>query len=279
MKTKILLIVFFIFTFLTFTQINAQNEYKLKYNYKKGESLQYINDMNVNSIVQVMGQEMKTATLAKITLGLKVDGVKENNNMVLISTIDSGFVKVQSPRQDTTISLNFLAGKKSKLEVSQLGKTVSKEIVDTINNPLLGAIGNQENFRLFNLPENPIKIGESWNSLDTVSMDMMGGKVTNISNYKNILAGKEEILGYKCLKITFTGDNKSEGNVSVMGQKLFLEGTGKMSGTVYFEPVKGIIVQIESNNDMEMTMATTGEQNMIIPVTQSVKNNMKIVKK
>lgn len=279
MKIKILLSVFFISTFMAFTHVNAQKEYQLKYNFKKGETYQYNNAMDLNSVVQVMNQEMKTASVANITLNFKVDDVKENKNLVLITAVDSGIVKVHSPMKDTTISLNFIAGKRTKLEMSQLGKVINKEIIDTINNPLLGAIGSQESFRLFRLPEKAIKVGETWNSLDTVAMDMMGGKVTNTTNTVNTLAGKEDIMGYKCLKITFTGDTKSEGNANVMGQNLFLEGTGKMSGTVYIEPIKGIIVQSDSNLDMEMTMATTGDQNMIIPLTQTVKNSMTIVKK
>lgn len=278
MIIKISKTIFIILAFFIFTNLSAQNEYHLKYNYNKGETYQYSNSMDMNAVIEMMGQEVKSGSVANIFMKFKVEDVKDNKNLILITSIDSGSVKVSSPMKDTTISLDFIAGKRTKIELSQHGKLVNKELIDSVNNPMLGGAINQENFRLYRFPENKIKVGETWSVQDTVSQDMMGGKITSITNTNSTLVGKEEKLGYDCLKITFTGDTKSEGNTNMMGQKLFLEGAGKISGTVYFEPVKGFIVQSESNIDMDMTMATTGEQNMIIPMTQSLKNTMTIVK-
>jgi hypothetical protein len=42
-------------------------------------------------------------------------------------------------------------------------------------------------------------------------------------------------------------------------------------GTTYFDNEKGIVVAVDGLINNDMTMATKGEQNMIIPINQSMK--------
>jgi hypothetical protein len=271
-KTYLLILL----TFLFCAGLSAQDNFKLKYNYKKGQAYQYSTSMDMSTTVEMMGQEMKTGNVASAIFKFNVDKVEDNKDMVLIASVDSGFLKTHTPMKDTTISLNALSGKKTKYVVSELGKIKSREVIDTISDPILQGYTNQGAFRLYTLPENQIKMGETWNTQDSTTIDAMGGKIVNRTAINSTLAGTEEKLGYKCLKVTFTGDVKSEGNANIQGQKVFIEGTGKVSGTLFFDSAKGIIIYNESLTDMQMTMAVTGQQNMVIPLTQSVKSVLSI---
>jgi hypothetical protein len=55
---------------------------------------------------------------------------------------------------------------------------------------------------------------------------------------------------------------------------LFIEGSGKSNGTLFFDPTDGLPVAEESTLDLELTIAVTGQQNMTIPQTQSMKTTM-----
>jgi hypothetical protein len=262
--------------FLFCARLSAQDNLNLKYKYKKGDSYRYNTSMDMNTNIEMMGQEMKTGSTANAIINFKVDKVEDNKDMVFIASIDSGVLKTHTPMIDTTVSLAALTGKKTKYVISELGKTKNREVIDTITDPVQQGYANQGIFHLFVFPENQVKMGDTWSTQDSTSVDAMGGKVVNKTTINSVLAGKEEKLGYKCLKINFTGDVKSEGNANIQGQKVFIEGTGKISGTFYFDPAKGIVVYNESLTDMQMTMATTGQQNMIIPLNQSVKSIISI---
>lgn len=268
-----------LFTALLFSQLSAQQGYKLKYSYNQGDTYRYENSTKLANNMEVMGQEMKTSTDISLSTKFNVESVQSNGNMALISSIDSGKVTANSPMGNNTMSLDMLADKKMRLIVSEKGKVITREEIDTVEAAAVTGMANREVVYFLHFPENNVKIGETWTSLDTNTVTAMGGKMLNIINSTCTLTGKENKLGYDCLKIDYTGDVKNEGNIAAMGQSLFIEGTGKVTGAFYFEPDRGIIIQSESVVDMEMTLATSGEQqNMIIPMTQRVESTLTIVK-
>jgi hypothetical protein len=57
----------------------------------------------------------------------------------------------------------------------------------------------------------------------------------------------------------------------MMGMDVFIEGKGKLRGTIYFDDKAGLVVKEEGQNDTDLTAAITGQQNMTIPMTQSAK--------
>jgi hypothetical protein len=57
----------------------------------------------------------------------------------------------------------------------------------------------------------------------------------------------------------------------MQGMEFFIDGSGKINGTIYFDAKAGLVVYEETNSDGETNMALTGEQQMIIPITQVTK--------
>jgi len=55
------------------------------------------------------------------------------------------------------------------------------------------------------------------------------------------------------------------------GMDMVLEGTGKVTGLIYFDVSKGLINLTENNTDMSITIAIPA-QNMTMPMTQKMKS-------
>ncbi|RJP72957.1 MAG: hypothetical protein C4539_02455 [Ignavibacteriales bacterium] len=269
--------ILFVFSFSCI--ISAQSGYNLKYNFEKGKSYKYSSITDGTITQSMMGQEMKIGLESKIFLKMETEDVMGDQFSLLVS-IDSGKVRTSMPMKDTTISLNENEGKRTRIIVEKNGKVTKKEIVDTVMAGMeeMGSFGN-EITKLVVLPDKEIKPGETWNNTSVDSVVMMGGKILTTSNLDYTLAGKIDTLGYSCLVINFTGKTSSEGSAKIMGMDLFIEGNGKNSGKLYFAPAKGLIVFVDVILDNEMTMAATGEQNMIIPISQSMKSKQTILDK
>jgi len=278
MKTSFLKYSLVVFMVFLYSNAAAQTNFKLEYKFQKGETYRFANRVITNVVQQAMGQEVKvdiTADAIQRIVGEdKVDG-----NMVLITSLDSVVVSTKMPMRDTTMNLDSFKDKRTRIVLDPTGEIVKKEILDT-----LGADAqqfeqlNSQSLKFFDLPKEEVKTGSTWSTDDVDTIGIMGGNMISNSKTEYTLAGEEERSGYKCVKITFTSSSTNEGQTKMMGMDLFIEGTGKITGNLYFAPEQGIMILAEVQSDNDMTMATTGEQKMIIPITQSSKITQSYIK-
>ena len=63
-----------------------------------------------------------------------------------------------------------------------------------------------------------------------------------------------------CWKITLAGTNAIEGSGNQRGTDVTIDGTGKISGTMYIAPAEGVFVLSEQSNETEITTTVTGSQ-------------------
>jgi hypothetical protein len=267
MKTKLIRSLFILFFIIT--GVSVAQEYALKYKFGGGKTYKYSIETKSDITQEVMGQEMKIEVNSNMLQNMAAE-ISADNSIVIISSLDSAIVHTKMPMRDTTTILSNLIGKREKITISNNGKVIEKKMIDTISgqNEMYKQVTNGlDKFVLF--PDKPVKIGESWTSAETDTIEMMGGKLINKADITYKLIGTENKLGYDCLKIEMDAKNNNEGSAKVMGMDLTIEGTGKTKGTIYFSQESGVIVFADMKVDNDMTMATTGEQNMIIPITQS----------
>lgn len=266
-------------TFILFTAAVQAQSYKLRYNFEKGKNYNYELKLDAEITQTAMGQEMKMSNAGSIFSKITGESSDPKGNMTLLVSIDSGLVKSHNPMKDTTVSLSEFANKRTRLIISPEGKITSSEIVDSVKKGLESmGFTTRSLLMLAKLPVQDVKQGDTWKINDIDSVDMMGGKIVNTMDYSYTLAGTEQKLGHNCLKLAFTNDTKSNGKAKIMGMEFFIEGTGKTTGTVYFDAKAGLAVSTEMDTNSEMTMATTGQQNMIIPITQVIKMSQNLVK-
>ena len=96
-----------------------------------------------------------------------------------------------------------------------------------------------------------------------------GGKVITIVTGESTVLGKETHGTHECLKISFAGTLTLSGKGSMNGMEFFLEGNGKTAGTFLVDISTGLALVADTKNDVETTVALTGQQNMTIPGSQS----------
>ena len=279
MKTTIKLLAFALI-FLVTGSIQAQESYKLEYKFEKGKTYRY-NDITSGSMTQeMMGKEMKMRNESNTVVRLVVDDVTKDKNIVLMMSADSASLFSSSPRGDTTIYLKELIGKRTKVTISNFGKITNRETIDTveIGGGRLASAAQREALKFPMLSEIPVKVGDSWSTVNIDTVNQMGGKIVVTSDVVYQVIGKEKKNGTDCLKMTFTGKSTTEGKGVVQGMEFFIDGSGKVNGTLYFDMKAGLVIEEESNTDSETNMATTGEQQMIIPITQTTKSIRTLIK-
>jgi len=253
---------------------------QLLYKLEKGKSYVYESKADIQSVQTVMGNEVTATINSYSKLRFSVDAVDNEGNMTLTSSFDSVAVKIHSPQMDSTMVNPFgIAGKRAKDFVSRYGKIVKTTTIDSFAIPMNLGIRRVSGSTAFaEFGDKSVKVGDSWDITKSDTVDQMGGKMVVTSKLTYTLLGSTDTLGYDCYKISSKGTTSFEGKGISMGMNMFIEGTGTVGGTVYFAPKEGMLVQSETASQQELTAAMTGQQNMTIPISQTVKITTTFVK-
>ena len=258
----------------------AQDSYKIEYKFQKGKTYRFNHTSNSNITQEMMGKEMKMTNASDMTIRVAVDNITKEGNFGLVVSVDSAKNTTKSPMMDTTMVLSNLIGKRTKITVSKIGAVLSREVIDTIKNEGMVGGGSQRGMaQITRLPEKEVKIGEKWNSTTIDTVESMGGKIYHTSNIEYTLSGKEKKQNHDCLKIDYTGTTSDTGKMMMNGMELFVEGSGKVKGIMYFDYKLGITIVDDATTDNEQTMAITGQQNMTIPMSVTSKSIKTLLEK
>jgi hypothetical protein len=270
MKTLKLYITLLCMTTL-FINAGAQEKYSLIYKFEKGKSYEYKNDMSVESIQEVMGNEMKVS-MDGFFLGVYfIESVSPDGGSTCLYSLKDAKIHTVGMGSDTTITLPKDTFDTTRIVFAKNGKTISNEATDTSSTKKKkGMVGNLENTKMFELPQNPVAVGETWTVNSTDTTDVSGGQLVTITNTTYTLTGIEEMLGHKCLRIEYKGTNETTGKMNQMGMDMFIEGTGEPVGTAWFDAELGLVIKTQSVMSTEMTMAMTGQNQMTIPMSQKI---------
>jgi len=271
---SVLIAIFISFAFTSF----AQDKVFLEYNLKKGKT--YTNNLQsaISATQQMMGQEMKSNTVINAISELVIENVDKQKNATVKTRFISGEIKSSGSGKDTTINMSEVKDLK-QIIFAKNGKINSSTDLDTTKK----RIGIPQDFsKLEILPCKEVKIGEKWTNAikdSTVKGTENPFETQTSSDMEYTLSAREIVEGNSCFKVDFTGKMTINGKGSQMGMEMFIEGGGKISGFYYFDPKQGIITFSESTTEMELNISIAGQQSMVIPVTQSIKNINKYTEK
>jgi hypothetical protein len=255
---------------------------KLRYQMPKGVTHKYKLTTDSKTKAQMMGQDFTTTSWSYFGISLTGEDAGKNSELICVGKVDSNLSKIDSPMmKDTARVMKEINGKRVRLTLSPLGKTVKSEVVDEIPQTqatqMMGG-GNPTDFlrRLFvELPEKEAGVGESWKQTRPDTTNAQGMKIITKPDVTFKIAGNESVGGYDCLKITFEGASSQYGTGSRQGMELVLDGTVKSKGTVYFAPKEGLMVSLEQTSANEMNISGTGEQ--MFTAIQSTTSTSKVV--
>jgi hypothetical protein len=208
-----------------------------------------------------------------------------NGEMIIIAKVDTNLAKIDSPMmKDTARVLKEINGKRVRLTVTSMGKTLNSEAVDKIEiTPAMqmGGGGNPTEFmrNLFTkLPEKEMGVGDSWKLTQPDTVNAQGFNMTVKPDVNFKIESAEKFGGYDCLKISFEGPSTEYGTGSRQGMELVLDGTVKVKGVAYFAPKEGLLIGIDQTTVTDMNISGTGEQMFTMVQSATTVSKVTLVK-
>jgi hypothetical protein len=247
-------------------------EVVLKYQFVKGKTYTHEVQLANNIIQSFGGQEMKMVMDISATSEFFIENINENLDVTAIELIKDISMHSVMMGRDTTMSFKDI-NEKSRVVYSKDGKQISKELIDSATIADLAGTTNQISKFIF-LPEKAVKVGDKWQNVKTDKTEITDKNpietiITSTEDFTFV--GKETKDGQSFDKILIESTSVIEGKGTQMGMEIFMEGTGKTQGFAYFDSKASIVVYSEMNTDMDMNLAIAGQENMTIPMSQSMK--------
>lgn len=273
----------FVLSFVTISIFaNSQEAVMLKYNFVKGKTYILSSKLSTN-VTQTMGpQEIKVENGIISNSDMQIEDVDNNGNATSLVTLKSASIhtKIPAMNRDTTMNFNDL-NEQRRVVFASTGKEISS--ITITPEKVMKMMSSASQFtRIQNLPGKSINTGEKWNDklIDSTKANQQSPVNMAIStDMEYSLVGKEVKDGVELLKISFSGAITITGKGNMQGMDLFVEGTGKSEGFSYFNPKTSLVVNTESNTEMDMSIAVSGQQNMTMPMTQSIKISTTLTEK
>ena len=267
-KKTLIVIAVFIFSFSIGCNSKKTSEYRLlEYQFPENNELEYklSNNIKQNSIITEKNKVHTTTTNTNVTENLYMLGLGliDDNNFEVEFYVDDINVTTDDPqiKKDVAKNFSFIANKKYSALVSKKGAVSSVEAIDVIkfpNNPI-----GQYDMRLmydpgldifpsffFTLPENELKVGETWSDNTTETYNEKEFKETSHYEYSYKVSDVVNYKGYSCLKIVGTVKMTVSGQGVDKGSK---SGEGTGTRIYYFAKNEGIIVASELNGNSRIT--------------------------
>jgi hypothetical protein len=231
--------------------------------------------------MEMMGQSMENTSDNLFQITYNGRGTNPEKNLLLTIVIDSATMSFKGMGQERTTDLSSVEGKPFGLIVSPLGKEIGTEGADSIMVDFGAMAGGKQSIKTWfrgqfpQLPDHPVKIGESWISEDVETRPATGMEMKVTTQTTNKLEGIETVGGEECFKVTFTAKGTMEGKGEQMGAQISMEAELEGKGTWYFAYKKGIYTDSKYEMFFEGTVAVTGPANMTIPINGTVTTTSK----
>jgi len=259
----------------------AGGTYKLAYRMETNQRLKYKTSMNVQNSMEMQGREMTSGSDAVSVLRLEVEEVGKDGNVTFVYALDSLNVTATTPQGDQIFeNPEGMIGKRTRQIMTAAGKKLKSVVVDSVQLPglLAQSGGRRPAFSFIELAEKEVKAGDSWTASTADTNAQTGGQIIVAANTTYTIAGEVDTLGYKCLRIIYSGKITLTGNGVNMGMNFSIEGEGPNNGTAYFTPKEGMLVAVVGTSDLETTIALTGQMSMTIPQSTASKVAIVLVK-
>ena len=244
----------------------------LEYRMKQGDVLKYEMVHEGSEKVEVMGQVNESATTKTYTFTVKSKGMQAKN-LLLGITIDSMEAGMKSPQGEFTADTEDVVGKSFDMVLTPLGEEVDLSAADEIkySGGPMGDRSIKSDFEgvFSNLAGRPVKIGDSWESSDSLFVDQGNSQLTIKTESVHTLDGYETMKGLDCARIVTEFEGTITGTGEQMGAPLVFSGTTSGTETWYFAYKKGCLVDASAEVASDLSVTVQMGQEMKIPVTSS----------
>ncbi len=208
-------------------------------------------------------------TETEATVRLIAQGVDSTGNLCVELSNRSFSVRVSSARVDTVFTEPAgVTGRRVLKCLRPNGDQVSSTEIDAFEVlPFAPGFTSALEF-LTNLPTQALLPGQPATLIDVDSTQVYGGLTVSRSTVSFSLQGEEVRLGYSCVRLNFDGTSTLNVDGKVAGSDFLLQGDGVISGTLWFAPYKGILVESQTETRLELTATLSGRETTPFPITQ-----------
>ena len=246
-----------------------------------GRTLTYQGKSEETQVMEVMGQSMDTHSTNSSTVTFKSKGPKDKNLLLGVTIDEMAASLTSSAAGDMSPDLSSLKGKTFDMVLSPLGSEVDVAAAEAIKYDYAGATRNiSSGFKMFfpDLPDKPVKVGDTWPSNAGVDEDM--GEMKMRMDFKNVctLEGFETVDGMECARVSTAVTGTLTGSGSQQGMDMTFAGTAKGKETWYFAIKEGLFIKSTSETTTEMSIDVPAA-GMTIPATATAKSEVKLTAK
>jgi hypothetical protein len=240
---------------------------KLFYNFEKGKAYKYSTVVESKTSGESMGQEFTVTSGADFDYSISL--ISANNGVMTLAVKFEKFnIKLNMPTMgfnDSTIVMQEYVGKRIKVVMTDKGKTLSVEPIDTIPPSRVQMMTSSTPSDLFKqilleLPEKELDLNGSWKKDMPDTIFRGGMKMAVKPNIVYNIVGTEKKNDFNCWKIAIVGTSAIEGSGNQRGADVTIDGTVKINGVAYIAPEEHVFVSSEQSNETELTTTATGSQ-------------------
>ncbi len=247
-----------------------------------GEVYNYSMETQTEIVQSIGEQEMNVQVAVTATIKDSVCNVFDNGNTEVIASVWDIVTNSKAIGVDTVIRMEGMTGPRVKTTFNSLGKVIDREVVDKGQQDISQYNMDYSTFQetlFLQFPEKSLNPGDTWTveSMDTMMQASLAGKVSVSSVTEYTLGNRETRKGKDVYNVTYVSNMELAGEGNIQGMAVALEGTGISSGTAIVNESTGLVISNDSETEMDMTIAITGPQNMIIPMTQKANVTVKLM--
>jgi hypothetical protein len=254
----------------------------LAYEFPEAKTVSYRQTSTEKQYMQINGQDINTLTQSSLEFSAKSKGIKDSN-FGLGVTIDAMKISVQGPQGDLSPDFSQILGKSFEMTMSRLGKELDTSGAAALKYQL-GPTSSRDlsaGFQAFfpDLPDRPIKKGDTWPSQDKVTQNTSNGEILVNSQNVHTVDGFETVDGIECARIKTTTTGTLKGNLEEGGVALTLDCKIEGTGTWYFAVKEGVLVKADNKASYTGTITAGEPANLSIPLSGETLEETRLIKK
>lgn len=253
----------------------------LEYRMEPGDVLRYEMIMDGTERVELMGQVNESVTNKSYVFTVESKGMEGENHRLGI-TIESLSASMKNVQGEFTADTEGVTGESFDMIVSHLGDEVDLSGAKSIEYGIgpLGERSIESDFQaaFADLAGKPVKVGESWSSADSISIDQGNASIVVLSQSVNTLDGYETVEGLECARVAVEVTGTLSGEGEQMGAPLVFDGTLSGTETWYFAYKEGYLVKWSSEVLSDIMVTVKAGQEMKVPVTGIAKIETHLIK-
>jgi len=230
----------------------SENDFTtFNYNYQLGKTYKYIKTTNRSTD--------KSYSYISIQ---PVDTTTKGETLYEFSLDSCGYYV--SERRITTQKEELEKGK-IRFLMNKQGSNIETNLLNQNDNQYLLKSDDSDDERLFELPKNPVRIGQTWN---TNKRDEFGKYRRKFKKLGNVFVGIENKNGRECYRIDFSG---SSADITKSGDYTQTD-NGTIKGSFWLDKERKIIIAVESEVSIQSSIAKHPGFNGNAPIKASSYN-------